>query len=694
MTAARGNGVGARAGEAEPGAERAIGRVVGTEARPNTPHQFHFWTAADSSVGIGTLVRVEVAEPRPLAIYGIVVDGAAWTDLQTPLHDYIAFEGEPAPGEDAPTARPEVRVYTAATLRHEPAEPLQPVPGGPVFLASHDDVRFALRMELYAGAGGSGLPLGLYGAGGQDAPVFLDADFLLGPEAAHLNITGVSGLATKTSLILFLLRSIFQHYRGSASTAEGARATASVRPKGAPEEGADERRGSVAALCFNVKGPDLLFLDQAAELSEEDRAMYGKLGVDPVPFEDVSYYAPYRPDGYNLNTLRTNEALAGNVQPLVWGLEQILKFAEVLLTRDDIDAKADALIEFIRERVVGREFGGGGETLHRHHVRTFQELEAWFEDVLSMCEQNDRTQWRTHHVATIRKVRNRLLNLTTRAKGLVSNDETVSDLPWGDFRDRAVYVLDVANVEPEAQDLIFARVVTEARERLERGELGVDHLLVFVDELNKYAPADAQDSYVRRMLLDISERGRYLGLVLFSAQQFRSQVHKRVVGNSGTALFGRMDMDELATPGYQVLSGATKAKLASLPKGELMVRHPHFTQPVFVRFPRPPVLTGREGTRRFPHAPDLPFEDAVARHLRRLDRTIAAADVKDMIAGREEEEVLRALHRTQQVRPDEPLAFFRGCLKKRPGREVAGPAGAWGGAGGGGVVVPDDPYGP
>ena len=39
------------------------------------------------------------------------------------------------------------------------------------------------------------------------------------------------------------------------------------------------------------------------------------------------------------------------------------------------------------------------------------------------------------------------------------------------------------------------------------------------------------------MLLDISERGRYLGLVLFSAQQFKSQVHKRVVGNAGTAIY-------------------------------------------------------------------------------------------------------------------------------------------------------------
>ena len=644
-------------------AVRPIGRVVGTERKPNTPHEFHFWTAADSPVGIGAIVRVSIDAPRAVTVYGIVVDGASYTDLQTALHDYIGSEGTPDRAAAAATIRPEIRVYTAAVLRHEPAEPLQPVASGPVFLANDEDVRVALRMDSYAKEGGTGIAAGLYVTGDRDAPVYLDADFLLGPEAAHLNITGVSGLATKTSAVLFLLASIFEQL---------------------PKE-----KGSVAALCFNVKGPDLLFLDQAnPDLADEDRRMYDRLGVPPEPFSNVSYFAPYKPDGYNINTLRTHEALTHNVEPLVWGLEQILKFAEVLLTRDDIDAKADALIEYIRERIVGRV--SDDRTIRVHHVRTFQDLEAWFEDVLAVCEQNDQQVWKTHHVATIRKVRNRLLNLSTRAKGLVSNDASVNDLPWGEFQDRSIYVIDVANVEPEAQDLIFARVVTEVRERLERNALGVDHLVVFVDELNKYAPNDGHETYVRKMLLDVSERGRYLGMVLFSAQQFRSQVHKRVVGNSGTGIYGRMDMDELATPGYSVLSPAIKSKLATLAKGELMFRHPHFAQPIFLRFPRPAVLSGREGVRRFEPEVDLPFEDAVARQLRRLDQDLSINEIKDLIAGRDEEEVLTGLHRTQQTRPDNVLAFFKAFLKKQPIREVA-PAGGIA-IPGNPVFVSDDPY--
>ena len=65
-------------GPSTNGRHPALGRVVATERRPNTPHEFHFWTALDSPVGIGTIVRVDGAHavnghvPR---VYGVVVEG-------------------------------------------------------------------------------------------------------------------------------------------------------------------------------------------------------------------------------------------------------------------------------------------------------------------------------------------------------------------------------------------------------------------------------------------------------------------------------------------------------------------------------------------------------------------------------------------------------------------------------------------
>lgn len=623
--------------------ETPVGRVVATELKPSTPHQFHFWTARESEVGIGAIVRVDAPNRT---VFGIVTDGFAYSDLMTPMHDVIGADGDPSLAGFAPTERAEIRLYLAAVLRQVPEEPLQPVPLGEVRLAGDDDVVAALRMDAFmTGDNPTGVPMGVYAAAGREAPIYLDADFLLGPEAAHLSITGVSGLATKTSAVEFLLCSIFQKFPA--------------------------HKGSVAAVCFNVKGPDLCYLDQPADLSDEDKRLYARLGLRPEPFPDVHYYAPFKPDGVNLNTLRSHEALAANTVPLVWGLREVLDYAEVLLNRDDVDAKADAFINFLAERVVGRTYTDPTFE-YPIEVRSFADLEQFFRQIFNFMEARASGSeiWKNHHLATIRKVRNRLGNISVRAKGLVTDDGHASDLPWGKFTDRSVHVIDVAALDPTAQDLVFARLVSKLREHLERRDLGVDHVVVFVDELNKYAPADGPDTYVRRMLLDLSERGRYLGLVLFSAQQFRSQVLRRVVGNAGTALFGRMDMDELATPGYGILSPAIKAKLAALPKGELMVRHPHFTQPLFVRFPKPPVLAGRLGVERFPPSPDLPFAQAVTRQLRALDNTVTLAKVEAVIDGRREEDVRRALHATRRSRPERVLAFFTSQLGSRVEREV------------------------
>ena len=646
-----------------------LGRVVATERRPNTPHEFHFWTALDAPVGIGTIVRVETARPVSGVlprIFGVVTEAFGYTDLQTPLHDVLGAGGEPGASAFAPTERTEIRLYTAAVLRHVPEEPLQPVPMGTVHLASEADVQVALRMDTYvAGEAARGIPVGLYRAGGTQAAVHLDADFLLGPEAAHLSISGVSGLATKTSAVEWLLASIFAHFPPA--------------------------KGRVAAVCFNVKGPDLCFLDQpSVSLSDEDRAMYDALGVPARPFDRVRYFAPWTARGTQLATLRSNDALQENVQPLTWGLRETLQYAEVLLNKDDVDAKADALIDFIKERVLDQPFSDAAFD-RAHEVRSFGDLEQWFRALLRAMEQRNADVWRTHHVATIRKVRNRLSNISTRCRGLVTDDGSLSDLPFGEFEDRTVYVVDVANLEEDAQDLVFARIVSQLREHLERRQLGVEHVVVFVDELNKYAPADGPDTYVRKMLLDIAERGRYLGLVLFGAQQFRSQVHRRVVGNSGTSLYGRMDPDELASAGYQTISPATKARLSTLEKGQLMVRHPHFGQPIFVRFPRPAVLGGREGVERFPQAEELTLEAAITKGLRRLDSSITLGWVQDALAlaGEDEDGILRARNRTLQARPDDVRAYFKAHLRKRVASDPAtrrGPTPLR-------VPPPDDPYG-
>jgi len=178
---------------------------------------------------------------------------------------------------------------------------------------------------------------------------------------------------------------------------------------------------------------------------------------------------------------------------------------------------------------------------------------------------------------------------------------------------------------------------------------------------------------VMRTLRDICARGRYLGLVLFGAQQFRSQVDRQVVGNCSTALYGRIEMEELAQPGYAIFGDAAKEKLGALAPGEMLVRHPYFNQPIFVRFPRPALMRGQDGLKTYPPAPDLPLEDAVWQHLRQLNPKLQRNAVADLIArtcnGKPNRDaVIGAMHKVlvSQPAPDKVLRAFERALPTVP----------------------------
>ncbi len=207
-------------------------------------------------------------EDNGRTVFGVVTDGFAYSDLVSPLQAVIGAEGDPAGSGSKPDGPGRRFGCTlppfCARYRRNRSSRFHSVPSGwpPIAMWC-----LALRMDGYtADERATGIPVGLYAAGGLESPVYLDADFLLGPEAAHLNITGVSGLATKTSAVEFLLGSIFQTFPA--------------------------HKGTVAALCFNVKGPDLCFLDQPATLSEEDLRQYARLGLTPRALRHRSLLRP------------------------------------------------------------------------------------------------------------------------------------------------------------------------------------------------------------------------------------------------------------------------------------------------------------------------------------------------------------------------------------------------------------------
>src|SRR6201999_3353600 len=111
------------------------------------------------------------------------------------------------------------------------------------------------------------------GRGRDGAPIYVNMEFLDGTRGAHVSISGISGVATKTSFALFLLHAIFR------SGVLGPRAV------------------NAKALVFSVKGEDLLFLDQPNRRLDDDlRAEYAQLGLPAAPFPSVGFSAPPMPD--------------------------------------------------------------------------------------------------------------------------------------------------------------------------------------------------------------------------------------------------------------------------------------------------------------------------------------------------------------------------------------------------------------
>ncbi len=115
-------------------------------------------------------------------------------------------------------------------------------------------------------------------------------------------------------------------------------------------------------------------------------------------------------------------------------------------------------------------------------------------------------------------------------------------------------------------------------------------VIVFADELNKYAPkSDTSGRSLTTVLLEVTERGRSLGVILFGAEQFRSAVHDRILGNCSTNAFGRTSPVEMAKcPDYRYFPDSHKASITRLEQGSLLLQHAVFkTHLIKVLFPFP-----------------------------------------------------------------------------------------------------------
>ena len=597
-----------------------IGRVVGSEREPAGSHQFFFW-ASDSATTLD-VGHIVVTFSEEAAVIGVVDEPRRFSDLRSFLDDYFDRHIEDELADEPPTKRPEILVFSVNVLatKHlrDDVTSHRPPTGGPVYFATPAAIDFATGVHEFTGRA---IPALLHTNGNpeydelgdpqfdadgnvlfQRAPIWLDEDYLLGPEAGHGNWTGQSGLATKTSHVLFLISAVFQKLQ---------------RPNLLGET------RKVATLMFNVKGPDLLWLDKPASpapdqvdayrkanaraLRDQDLTAYAAMGLEPRPFSSLQIFAPFKPGGQpnaghgqnatvhlgserevvrRLNTLRNRPEESANVHPILWDIGSLLYYPHKLFEFQDLDDKLFGLIYELRDNM---------------QLRSLREIETTLNDAIDEMERDDRSDWRGHHKATVAKARNRFNQMIGKFGGLLTDGKVdYGNLPRVDqpFEDHEVRVVDIAHCNTNVQEVLVSSIIGEIWKMAEEGTLGVDKVIIFVDELNKYAQSGSQ-SALRNTLVDIAARGRHLNVVLFGAQQFRSKVDDEILGNCGTSFYGRVGDEEITNASYRSLSENTKTELLGLPKGRLLARHAHFRSPLFGEFPLPPTVAGSAGQRLY-----------------------------------------------------------------------------------------------
>lgn len=536
-------------------AERGlIGRASATERDPNTSDQFSFWLAPDLIVNPFDIVEAEQYEDS--LTYGLVVGLEHSTDAPSHLSNFISNDFGELVGE--PNTLRQGTTVARATVLSNDQDIYMPVP-------SEQAVRFADEAGIHRALGidempeARRVPAGLVEmSNGTQAVAYVDLAYTLGPEAAHVNVSGISGLATKTSYAMFFIQSILQ----SANASE------------------------IAVILLNVKHGDLLMIDQPVEgLEPEQHDRWDKLGLEPKPFDNVHYLLPHGKD--TLTTGMPNSHVFPDFfQVYAYALDNTHDKLDLLFSQV---ADPSATIE----SMVG-EVSAGLES----HSGQWANVTDW--DVLLNGEplvKDGKSQRVGDILATsVGKFRRHLRRIVkTRQSGVfvrqLSRNTVSLSHEIAKLRGGHTYVVDIARLTDEEQTLVFGDILRTvyalyAEEGAEDGDLP-KKVIIFVDELNKYAPAREKGSSILDQVLDIAERGRSLGVILISAQQFMSAVHGRVTGNAATLVVGRSGSAELSSPAYRYLDTDVRGNLTRLSKGELLLSHSIYRQPVKIIFPKP-----------------------------------------------------------------------------------------------------------
>ena len=551
---------------------RVIGKVLATEKNPSTMEEFYFWTKPEMILNPFDVVKVDHINNS--VTYGVVEEISHITDTANFISDYISSDFGDV--DTTPITHRIGMNYVKARIVGNTGNLYIPVLNGKaVRMAGRDEVAEALGLSQIQHP----IPCGyleMYQGAADDERVKLrvdmDARFLIGPEGAHLNISGISGLAAKTSYAMFLMKGI----QDKCLAAE-----------------CDDEDEDVAFVIFNVKGRDLLAIDEPNEFESEAEkletlALYKDLKMSATPFQNVHYYYPYS-DNRAWNTHLDPDTVEYNIAS---GRAHMYKY-EYRYDKDNLDLMFASIDDPAQtmDSILSYIISNRGE---------FGKLEDWsaFLEEVHKCGTAGTSGDKEITVQSWRKFE-RIVKKSIFRNNMFSNirddshDVRISEA-LRRIKKNEVHVIDIAKLNDDMQGFVFGDAVRAIYD-LQLGQYSADDeytppskIVIFIDELNKYASTDTpKSSPILRQVLDVAERGRSLGIILFAAEQFKSNIHTRVTGNCSTFAFGRTNAIEIAKKDYSFIPSVYKSMMSRLKQGEYIIQNPVFRSLLSVKFPKP-----------------------------------------------------------------------------------------------------------
>jgi DNA helicase HerA-like ATPase len=419
-------------------------------------------------------------------------------------------------------------------------------------------------------------PIGLSLSGKE--VVYGNLDFLTGRKGAHVNISGVSGIATKTTYTTFLMYSLLRC-------------------------GALPDPANTHAIIFNVKGEDLLFLDKKnKDLTVEDEAQYAQLKLPAEPFDSVQFFVPPTASQQGPLIPKVAARRPDEVTPYFWTVrgfcrEGLLRYlftevgedASLLSTlvyqvesrlkeaADEAEKHGPGPGVFLRTAKKGKD-DEDNETAAEQEIRDFLTLVKALEAIASSTNQAS---------GTVNAFMRRLYGAQEKVAYLIrdpgDSDPAKHTINW---RNKQVTVVSITDLYEVGKSFVVGSVLQQIQQEKEATGAAGPLCFIIVDELNRYAPRDGW-SPIRERLLEIAERGRSSGTILIGAQQTASEVERRIVANPAFRIVGRLDAAEAERAEYGFLTSTLRERAKILTSGRMIVSQPDIPTPVPISFPKP-----------------------------------------------------------------------------------------------------------